>query len=90
MKEDSNPDIEFARDKGGQSELETEMRISNSASIRHQIIRNTITAGLFNRGFPWNLITGDNKDDLDDIREMQERACEVRDAKIKAKQERLC
>lgn len=90
MMEDSNQDIEFAKDQGGQSELETEMRINNSANIRHQITRNTITAGLFNRGFPWNLITGGNEDDLEDIREMQERPCEVRDAKIKAKQERLC
>ena len=64
MMEDSNQDIEYAKDQGGQSELETEMRISNSINIRHQITRNTITAGFFNRGFPfhWNLITGGNKD----------------------------
>jgi len=41
MMEDSNQDIEYAKDQGGQSELETEMRISNSVNIRHQITRNT-------------------------------------------------
>ncbi len=51
MMEDSNQDIEFAKDQEGQSELETEMRIGNSANIRHQLTRNTITAGLFNNGF---------------------------------------